>query len=476
MKRKLKNMLKNTYGSKMPNRKYSFIQELKNNPAWRKLHPISSVVQISSAIKIILTSAIAVFTGITAFNSIRNSNDTEPPAPYIPPVITESTNTHDTTYTYVTTSASYTTSTLTSCDTSSVKNTSSNTSYITTSSHSTTTTTKTALSNEYTEKFTTEINFAETTAEITTSTTATEIYYTHLFRHDYSIEEIQENEHLLYGYPDNDVANQLFADYNADYLSMSITFTDSVIIEGEITAVEYTSYEGKPWTICNVCVNEVFDFYYDDVVNNGDIVRIAVAGGYMALSEYIELNPDDKTFSEWSPEKINSTTIYEDGGNSVKPQTGDSRLFILNQDKLNLNGTEVRTCLAYSDLFQLYRDGEYYVSFNAVSDGRITYNKLYELTHEGDCYIHEPDGSRCLLIKNESFLFTGRQTYYSVNPDGYITYLGETSTDNGFFPYNSDDNYSVSWTDKEVIIEYFLENGIDTKKVTLTYNIIDNSE
>lgn len=459
MNRKLKNMLKNAYSAE-PERKFSFIQQLKSNPTWCRLHPISTLSVISPSVIFILSTVaiIAVGTGIIA-HIFHNSTEDEPPVvPDIPPIVTQTTNlSHSTARTFQqTTNTTFTTvSVLTE-----VRITE-----LTTVTETVDITTETPIP-EVTEVPQTEL----TTVIETTSLTTTSVYYSHLLRHDYTLVDWTKDDTVLYGYPDSNIANQIFAVYDVDYIKMLTDFMESPIIEGEITSIEYTSLNGLPLTVCDVRISEVFDFHGENVLNTDDTVQIAMYGGYMPVSEYVALNPESTLFAEWSQEQIDSTILYEDGGNEIMQKTGDKYLFLLNADKEEVNGKQVYTRLAYCDIFQFYHNGDDYICCNSATDGNITYGQLKEVTDSNKYYFSEPDGNRKIMIKDNVELFSGIQYYYAVDSNGKMTYLAETPTDDGFLAFRTAEDFSVTWTDSGAVVRYRTDYGQNSHEtVVLDY-------
>ncbi len=469
MNRKLKKLLKNAYNVQ-PERKYSFLNSLKSNPVWRKLHPISTLSVISPSALLILSTiaVIAVGTGIVSHN-FRKDTPEPPVVPDIPPIVTLTTSIPTVTTVSQTVLSVQSTELFTVQKTEPEK-TSSNVA----------TTAKTTVSyvqqselfldseNSETVPETSPQTVPETSHE-TTAVTTTSVYYSHLLRHDYTLDDLAHDDTLLYGYPDSDIANQMFAGYGADYIEMSIGFMQSPVIEGEITSIEYTNMNGLPFTVCDVLISEVFDFYGEDVLNTGDTVKIASYGGYMPVSEYIALNPESELFAGWSQEQIDSTILYEDGGNETMQKVGDKYLFVLNPEKQEVNGKQVYSRLSCCDIFQFRREGDGYTCCNSATDGYITYEKLKEITND-KYYFSDPDSDRKIMIKDDADLLMGLQNYYSVDNDGKVTFLDSTTTDDGFFPYRSEDDYTVKWTDYGLEISYRYAYGSERfDKIIIDY-------
>ncbi len=446
MNRKLKKLIRETYND-IPEHKFSFIEQLKSNPAWKKLHPFANFSVISPSVLIFSTAVVAgVSTALIAHNSERT--EPEPPViPDIPPItVTSTAFRSEPASTATTVSEVRSLTPATSATSSAVSVTSS------------------AILSTVTAYFPPET--LPVTEPPTVPETTTSCYKTHLLRHDYTITELADSDGtLLYGYPSTDIARQLFSGFGDDYISSSIGFSQPPVIEGEITSVEYTSRNGLPVTVWNVLVSEVFDFR--EVINIGDTVQIATYGGYMDVSEYISLNPDTTLFADWTDEQINSTIIYEDGGNEVQAQAGESYLFVLSPDKEDFGGNSMYTMLAYNDIFRFYRTGDEYFCCNSAQNSSITYESLREIT---DDRYYFTDGERTLMIKDNSELLSGVQDYYSVDKDGRITHLGTTGTDDGFFPFRSEEDYSINWTDTGVEVTYRFDSISDIfRTVTLDY-------
>lgn len=485
---RLKKMLKTAYSAE-PERKFSFIQQLKSNPTWRKLHPISTLSVISpSAVFILSTIAvIAVGMGIIAHN-FRTDNIEEPPViPDIPPIVTVTTSLSDKPETTEVRSTeqsadrvSETVSNVVTTAKTTVFDVQQSESLFSSENVQKTEHSKTTLNIAISAKTTafsvqqSELLFSsensETTAVPETTVPTTSVYYSHLFRHDYTVADWINDDTVLYGYPDSNIANQIFTVYDADYIKMLTDFMKSPIIEGEITATEYTSLNGLPLTVCDVKISEVFDFHGENVLNTGDVIQIASYGGYMPVSEYIALNPESTLFADWSQKQIENTVIYEDGGNEIMQKVGDKYLFLLNADRKEINGNQVYTRLAMCDIFQFYRNGDGYICCNSATDGNIDYAQLREITDSNKYYFSEPDGDRKIMIKDNAELFSGVQYYYAVDSNGKLTYLADTSTDDGFFSFRSAEDYSITWTDSGAVIRYRTDYGQDKfETVVLDY-------
>lgn len=510
MNRKLKNMLKNKYSAE-PNKKYSFIRQLQSNPVWRKLHPISSTLRLSPAFGLIFATLaiIAVGTGIIA----HNFREEEPPLPPdIPPVITETataTTSTLTTATATTSTATHSTITATATITTANQVTASTTARTSTATNTTASkTTVTAVNNTAPVNNSTKIQSSdtvnETTTTIVTTTPATSIYYTHLFSHDYktAIEKAVEtgiDESISLGYPDYnfsedfvrlgfDVDDEKFgdatlADFTNLFMSIFTSYNGPTIVEGETTDIEYIAYEGKPWTICEITVSKAYDFEdLKNPINKGDKIKIAMQGGYMPVSEYIALNPDDTLFSEWTDEQINSTVIYEDGSNQNEPKIGDKYTYYLEKSELDIP-VENLYMRVLADVTQFTTDGDKLIICNSHFSDYTTIDKHF--VENEYYYYYDPNSDRCIAFLDHSFLLGGEFYCYSVDADEKLTCIGYGGADDGFFPFADYDydefkripakittetdeqgrtvlkaeSFSITWTDTGAIIEY--DNGTD---------------
>ncbi|MDE7363407.1 MAG: hypothetical protein K2N27_00755 [Ruminococcus sp.] len=475
MNRKLKNMLKNAYSAE-PNRKYSFIQQLQSDPTWRKLHPISSMIRISSASAFIFSTlaTIAVGTGIIAYN-FRHDDTT--PTPDIPPIVTETTTSSVTTVqTSATKTLHSTAGTITQTTATSTLH-SDNTVSATDTTKKMSTTAISAVTSKTSSKVTvTTSKTAETTA------VSSSIYYTHLFKHNYTTEDLKNTSlDALYGYPDRNMIEEVIrimteengtdfdemmqehgmetADLSYELLDFILAWDTPPIVEGRTTDIQYIAYNGKPWTVCEITLTEVYNFKKNKILNKGDKVKIAMAGGYMPVREYIELNPDSTLFSGWTDEKINATVIYEDGSNQRELKIGDVYTYILNDNSDEIiPDFPVADCFtrqSVSDICQFTQNGDKFISTNtSYSDFYFTTEQLEKYSFDFDDIFKDPDSNRTIGIKNTSFLLAGYFECYSIEPDGRMTYLGECSTDDGFYPFRDENDYTITWTDDSVIIEY----------------------
>lgn len=524
MNRKLKNLLKETYGSELPNRKFSFIQQLQNNPAWKKLHPISSIVRGYPVIKPVFAvfTTMAVATGIIAYNFSVDKNV----PPDTPPIVTSTSTSATSTDTSTETAVTSTVVTAVSENTVSSEITSVTETTDLLLNKSTSVKVSTATEIVSTEKpvttksgitetvATTQTTTVQTTVQTTetesmSTTSTTSVYYTHLFRHDYTGEELYNDDKLLYGYPDYNFFEDIIrleteeydpdlnwdeftvgmttADFSEEMMALTVFWGSPTIVEGETTNIEYIAYEGKPWTICEITVSKVYN--NDDlknIIQKGDKIKIAMAGGYMPVSQYIELNPDDTQFSDWTDERIDSTVIYEDGSNQNEPKIGDKYAYFLKKSELDISVENLYTRKSICDISQFTTDGDRLVSCNshyhdyAIDKDEIDRSREY-------FYYYDPNSDRCIAFLDDSFLLYGQFYCYSVDSDGRMTYLGSGGTDDGFFPFADYDyenwefvtsettveideqgrtvlkakNFSITWTDTGAIVEYDFGSGGD---------------
>lgn len=499
MNRRLKKLLKKTYGSELPNRKFSFIQQLNNNPIWKKLHPVSSVFRGYPAVKPVLAvfAVMAAATGIIAYNFGRDKNTPPDVPPVIPPVsVTTSTTLTTDIASALTTAETETTACIsesTSVKTVSAALTSGTVTAVTAADRpappettENTETAKTVRTDIQTASVITTTESAETTSSAVTS-----VYYTNLFRHDYTGEEAVNDEALLYGYPDYNLMEDIFRAISEsgswDKLSGGLTtsdFSDAMmnllllwdvpdIVEGEITDIEYIDYKGRPWTICEVTLSEVYNSKIDEndpkIMQKNDRIKIAVAGGYMDLSKYIELNPDDEMFKDWTDEQINSTVIYEYGSNQSEIKIGDSYLYFINKSKLDIPAENLYTRQFMCDIAQFTKNGSEYVSCNSNhTDFKISAERLKTLRNHYDLF-YDPDSDRCIAFRDESILMYGAFSCYSVSPDGRLASVDSFNTDDGYYPFHDEEyefsrdengrpvvigeDFIMTWTDSGVTIE-----------------------
>lgn len=511
MNRRLKKLFKQTYGSEVPNRKFSFIQQLRNNPVWRKLHPISSVFSGYTAVKpaFAVFATMAIATGIIAYNFSTDKN----PKPDIPPVIivtsTSSTSiVTDTSSETAVTSAvttSVTENKLSSENTSVAVNTAlldkstpvkvSTDAGIISNEKNTTIKSDITESSETNQTAAIQTTVQTTETESTSATTVISVYYTHLFRHDYTAQEADNDKKLLYGYPDYNLFEDIFrtmyersnpdgewekevsgmttADFSQAMMNLLLDWDAPDIAEGEIINLEYIAYEGKPWTICEVMLTEIYnsktDYSNPVIMQNGDKIKIAMAGGYMSVSKYIELNPDDTVFSDWTEEQINSTIIYDDGSNQSKIKIGDSYLYFLNKSELDIPVENLYTREFMCDIAQFRKSGDKYISCNSnYPDFSVYSDRLENLSNHYDVF-YDPDSDRCIAFKNESILLYGAFSCYSMDSDGRLTSIDYIGTDDGYYPFHDDEykfsrdevgrptvigeDFTMTWTDSGVILE-----------------------
>lgn len=498
MNRKLTKLLKSTYGSESPNRKNDFIQQVKMDPTWRRLHPISSFIDIHPTLMplsaFMTAAAICVLIVVCALKGQNTPKPEEPPEIISKMTVTtsnssESINTDDVVSAVAENSV---TETFVSV---SVEKDSQKTSYATE---------KGLLNNSEDiphvseEKSTSSAISSVNAASSAVETTVSSIYYTQLFRHDYTARELNDNETLKYGYPDKfllrdqfklkiEAESSEFADILIEHLNgltdsdisenamgLVLAWNEPEIIEGITTNIEYTAYEGKPWTICEVTVSKVHHFNCSSdngykVINKGDKINIAMPGGYMKLSEYISLNPDDAQFRDWTENEINSTVIYEAGSNQNEPRIGDSFAYFLENCNIDLPIENLYIRSGFGDVSQFTVNGSCFASCNSnyadykFYKSRISEDTIWE-------YFYDPDSSRCIAFRDESVLLSGCVSCYSIDSDGKVNYLDSFLTDDGFFPfcepYGEEQIYVHNET--EVVGRYYRLTWCD-EGVTLKY-------
>lgn len=509
MNRKLKKLMKNTYGNSSPQKKNAFIQQMLSEPAWRKLHPFSSFFALHPVIvpMTAVFSAVAVCILMIAVGFGKG----KAPVPDTPPeIITELTVTTSlgTDSAAKSTEASDTNSADTNSNTKTKSKTNTQTKTVTTAVSSAASK-KSAGSAKSSEK-NKNVQTASADNSKAPNSVTTSIYYSNFFGHTYT--EVSDLSYLeMYGYPDSNVFIDAFkAEYekkehdisfdevleryeeatgqsltadDMDQLFMSLLCwnDDSNIIEGDITDIQYTSYEGKPWTICEVTVGHVYRFeltYENDyyIINKGDKINIAMPGGYMSVSEYISLNPDDTLFKDWSRERIENTTIYEAGSNQTEIKTGDHYGFFLELCELDLPYDNLYKRKMMCDIAQFtVNNGEFvscnsnYSHFRANTD-KFTDSRMWK-------YFYDSDSDRCIAFRNDSFLLFGAVSCFNVSPDGRLTYLDHFYTDDGFFPFHepygeeeiysytgsvvSGNDFILTWTDSGVTLQYKFDNLYD---------------
>ncbi|MDE7226016.1 MAG: hypothetical protein K2N49_04055, partial [Ruminococcus sp.] len=319
-----------------------------------------------------------------------------------------------------------------------------------------------------------EINSSDTTEpvssgkETTETTTTASIYYSSFFSHTYTTADIDADNPMFYGYPDDyifdDILKSQFSSDSPiyDYLLQSLVnmllFEPSTAVEGEITNLTYIAYEGKPWTICEIEVTDVyhFDLCYPDninIINTGDRINIAMPGGYMSVNEYISLNPDSTLFSGWSEEQKSSSVIYEAGSNQNKPEIGDRYAYYLEPAKLDMPYDRLYIRKMMCDICQFNVNDDILISCNSFhSDFPI--QKSMIIDSDSWEYFYDDDNDRCIAFRDESSLLYGAFSCYSVSADGKLIYLGYFNTENGFFPFRDSKHYNLIWNKNSVTVQY----------------------
>ncbi|MCM1133424.1 MAG: hypothetical protein NC340_08130 [Ruminococcus flavefaciens] len=504
MNHKLKNLLKNTYGAE-PERKYSFIQQLQSNPVWQNLHPVGTIFTVSPAVKLVFATlaVITVGTGAVAYHFRDNNNPPDIP-PVVPPIITtisETTATSAVTSYTAENTTHHAVSSVVSADTA-IKSTSQTSSLSTTGTSTSASTRNSIVSSKATSS-----TAIQTTAHITESETTsatTSVYYTHLFRHDYTIDDIETddivNSELLYGYPDYNFCKDLLraeagnprnfdeltdgmttADFTEAMFELLTAFGTNTIVEGETTGIKYIAYEGKPWTICEITVSKAYSSSnLKNLISKGDKIKIAMPGGYMPVSEYLALNPGDTAmFEGWTAEQIDSTVIYEDGSNQNPPEIGDKYLYYLSESDIDIPVENLYTRVLMSDITQFTAVENGFISCNSHFQDYVLEQGELELLKQRFVYYDEPDGDRRIAFLDNSFLMFGEFYCYSVDSDGKMNFLGCFDTDDGFFPFRDEDysietdgqgrkvmkaeHYNIVWTDTGVTLKYHFDSLFDTE-------------
>lgn len=528
MNRKLRKMLKSTYGSQQPENKNVFLQQIKSDRAWRRIHPISSFFGLHPFARTAFAAAAAVTVG-TGVIAYAFSSDRAPKPPDVPlPVVAETTDISQSGGTSTTPRGTTTRSD--DRDTTTEKTQSKTT--VASTSQTSARSTKSTRSTSKTSRKTTRTTTAVTTSASTTASTS--VYYTDLWGHPSNIDELRglyikdDQDFLLYGYPDYNIFKDILriwaenkdadididefietqvlskyhditpddAEYPAaeqkflseEFVGLLLSWGLPPIVEGVTTNIEYIAVDGKPWTICEVTLSEVYNFDVD-IMNKkilqqkGQTIKIAKPGGYMSVRDYIRLNPDDKQFADWSDERIDSTVIYEAGSNQNKPEIGDRFVYTLGDviDDFPVKDCYQRT--AWCDIFQFRKSGEDYVSCNSHYPDVILKQEDLDSFKDDLDYFYDPDSDRCIAFIDHSFLLYGAFSCYTVSPDGTLTMIDYVLTDDGYYPFYRDSTTEsrdehgrpvvngyqakLTWTDSGVILEYC--DGPNTE--TLEYNI-----
>lgn len=506
MNRKLKKLLKNTYAKDKPERKFFFIQQIVNGYEWKKIHPFTSFfhshpefLPISASVAALAICTVIMFVGF---------GGDQTPQPDVPPnIVTEIP---------VTSSA---VSAISSENTTITAAVQTQTEHLADSPS----TTKNPIADAFSGIFSIE-NSGNNDTDNSNSTTAakadpkttkapttasptvtTSIYHCDLFSHDYHIEDIINDRSHLFAYCDNDIYKEIFYylvnernidlddDVNWDECNFIEFFYDLIfnpffdnynLVEGEITGLEYFYHEGKPWTICEITVSDVYQFLpqnIDDsfVINKGDKIRIAEAGGYMPVKDYISLNPDDTRFSGWSENRIETTVIYSDGSNRVEPKIGDSYLFSFKKEDIGLPVDNYFTRICYTDDMQLIKNNdEFHNSSNTLS---VPSEKVENLKDQSVSFT-DPDTGRTVVFFNRSYLLSGEFACYSVDSEGKLSYVDTIMTDDGYFPFHGTyeesrdeqgrpivrgETYVMTWTDTGLILDCFDYDFTNTVTIDL---------
>lgn len=527
MNRKLRKMLKSAYGSQQPENKNVFLQQIKSDRAWRRIHPISSFFGLHPFARTAFAAAavVTVGTGVIAY---AFSSDRAPKPPDDPlPVVAETTD--------ISQSGGTSTTPRGTTTRSDDRNTTTEKNQSTTTAASTpqtsTRSTKSTRSTSRTSQKTTRTTTAVTTSASTTASTS--VYYTDLWGHPSSIDELRElyikdnKDLLLCGYPDYNIFKDILRlraegrnidvderiktmvlseypdltpeEYPAaeqkilseEFVHLFLDFLSPPIVEGVTTNIEYIAVDGKPWTICEVTLSEVYNFDVDTLnkkilQQKGQTIKIAEPGGYMSVRDYIRFNPDDMQFANWNDERIDSTVIYEAGSNQKKPEIGDRFVYMLDGKHDDFPVKDCYHRLAWCDIFQFRSSGDNYVSCNShYPDVVVRQEELDRLKDNLD-YFYDPDSDRCIAFMDHSFLFYGAFSCYTVAPDGTLTMLDYVMTDDGYYPFYRDTrdintldrdelgrpivngyDATLTWTDSGVILEYC--DGQNTER--LEYNI-----
>lgn len=526
MNRKLRKMLKSAYGSQQPENKNVFLQQIKSDRAWRRIHPISSFFGLHPFARTAFAAAavVTVGTGVIAY---AFSSDRAPKPPDDPlPVVAETTDISQSGGTSTTPRGTTTRSDDRDTTTEKTQSTTTAANTSQTSARSTQATRSTSRTSRKTTRTTTAV----TTSASTTASTS--VYYTDLWGHPSNIDELREmkdenNDLLLYGYPDYNVFKDILRlraegsnidvderiktmvlseypditpeEYPAveqkilseEFVHLFLDFLSPPIVEGVTTNIEYIAVDGKPWTICEVMLSEVYSFNVDAsekkiLQQKGQTIKIAEPGGYMSVRDYIRLNSDDMQFAGWSDERIDSTVIYEAGSNQKKPEIGDRFVYMLGGKLADFPVKDCFQRLAWFDIFQFKRSGDNYVSCNSHYPDVVVKQEELDKLKDNLQYFYDPDSDRCIAFMDHSFLFYGAFSCYAVAPDGTLTLLDYVQTDDGYYPFYHDtrdintesrdelgrpvvNGYyaTLTWTDSGVILEYC--DTSDTK--TLEYNI-----
>ncbi len=505
----LKKALKEVYSAEKPDHAKSFAKELARNLSFRKLHPVSSVLNAYPAIRT-AAAAIAVLMavggGFLAMHFILDKDD-KVQNNSTSPIISEDSETTDPAESDAIIYTTETISTVTNLTETTATESTTVSSSVTVSSVSATekvrvTTTARANSvpagNSYIPSAVpnTAAPPESPQSPVTTTTSVMEIYNTHIWKHDYSFDaeklgeaskaEKREWRKNLYGYAQNDLPISLEL----------LCFASENIIYGTIQELDYTVIDGKPWTMADVKIEKSYHFESGEEIWAGDVITVYEPGGYMPLSDYIAYNPSDKSFAGWSSERIANTVIFEDGSNYVKPEIGESYLYFVSKvqeyDKESTplpddfpTGAYIRETV--NDSAQFSFDGERFVCSNPNQNVSFTEDELIKESPSRWNYYTSPDGKKTLAVRQYSSLFYGDVTFYITDENGHMERLDFDLTDDGFSPFDDDytvsedengncimegEGFTITWTDSKVIISYMTDYLSDERIVIeADYNV-----
>lgn len=190
---------------------------------------------------------------------------------------------------------------------------------------------------------------------------------------DYSV-----TPEIAYDVPSEDSVFELTnmeLDYAFDTSFATVSEHASLMVEGEIQKITYTSLEKGAWTQLDVCVTSC---EYGDFVP-GDVISVYTLGGYIPMREHFSDFEIKSFYPNMTDSEIDNAMLLSQPDGAPLPTVGESYLFLLGSAGGSLPKDAYETCLGYA--YALYEeDGDAFV--NAKTEERISTDTLEQAVDE----------------------------------------------------------------------------------------------
>lgn len=142
------------------------------------------------------------------------------------------------------------------------------------------------------------------------------------------------------------------------------------IVSGTVTALVYTRVENVLWTQVDIEITEV----YKGTLYPGDKISIYEPGGYMPLSEYLMLHPENAWMFDMTDDKMRDATCFDSGMHRTYSEPGETCLYFLKGSTGNIpegayqytKGTDDSRFRKEGDIFMNVLNGSYTILSNEL--------------------------------------------------------------------------------------------------------------